>query len=491
MRQESWVHDVALHTLEICSGVGMLGEGLRAGLQYLGIQTRTVCHIEREAYAASVLAARIEEGSLDAAPVWSDLCTFDAGAWRGAVDCIVAGFPCQDISLAGRRAGLDGARSGLFFNILDIADACGAQFLFLENVAGIASATATVVDEAEGTLDERAAARVVGELADRGWDAEWITLSASDVGASHGRARWFCWAWRRVDNTNSNGAQWSGRAQFCADAGREAMDDSKSRSVRVNQHDQRQVTGNGYSSTGTSALLDNPGRMQWRAGHEQDRPGGAEASRYEAHHGIADGGGDVGHADNERAHRCRCGAEQDGCAEFADTGGCVECEFCGYEFPEHLGRYGCPNCEGEGLDAVANTGSPRQQGRELGKTCTGNWGGAQAHGPTSQLCGLFAPGPSDPRWAGIIAAQPWLAPAIDKETESLLRGTPDGLARKLDFDNRAARLRCVGNGVVAAQAGGAAITLLLRAGFMKQKQPPAQQTRAQAAINKEVNQVSA
>jgi site-specific DNA-cytosine methylase len=127
------------------------------------------------------------------------LLTFDGAAWRGRVDCIAAGFPCQDISIAGRRAGLDGKRSGLFFDILDLADACGAWLLSLENVSAIATATASVVDEAEGALDERAAARVVGELADRGWHAEWITLSASDVGASHGRERWFCLAWRVAD----------------------------------------------------------------------------------------------------------------------------------------------------------------------------------------------------------------------------------------------------------------------------------------------------
>lgn len=211
--------NVALHTIELCAGVGMLGEGLRAGLGHLGVETRAVCYVEREAHAASILAARIEEGSLDPAPVWSDMLTFDAGAWRGAVDCVAAGFPCQDLSLAGRRAGLDGERSGLFFRVLDIADDCGAWLLVLENVSGIASATAAVVDEAsasdyapkpsgdgfsdvgieDGRLLERAAARVMGELADRGWDAECITLSASDVGANHGRARWFCIAWRMVD----------------------------------------------------------------------------------------------------------------------------------------------------------------------------------------------------------------------------------------------------------------------------------------------------
>lgn len=130
----------------------MLGEGARAGLQLLGIEHRTVCYVEREAAAAAQLARLMEAGALDPAPVWSDLLTFDGAAWRGCVDFLVAGFPCQDISIAGRRAGLDGQRSGLFFDILDLADDCGASGLFLENVSAIATATATAVDEAEGTL---------------------------------------------------------------------------------------------------------------------------------------------------------------------------------------------------------------------------------------------------------------------------------------------------------------------------------------------------
>lgn len=202
---------MALHPLngiELFSGTGMLGEGFRAGIDYLGIPYRTVCHVEREAYPAAVLVARMEEGSMDAAPIWPDVTTFDASAWRGKVDCIIAGFPCQDLSVAGRRAGLDGKRSGLFFEVTRIATDSGAWLMLLENVAGIATATATVMDPEEGELDERAASRVVGELADLGWDAEWITLSASDVGASHGRARWFCIAWRVADTKDGRFETW-------------------------------------------------------------------------------------------------------------------------------------------------------------------------------------------------------------------------------------------------------------------------------------------
>lgn len=216
----------------------------------MGIRSRTILFAEREDYPVSVLAARMEEGSIPPAPIWfGDFTELPARRFHGLVDIVVAGFPCQDLSVAGKRVGLGGKRSGLFFNVLDIADDCGAWGLVLENVAGIASATAAVVDEAsasdyaakssgegfsdvgieDGRLLERAAARVLGELADRGWNAEWITLSASDVGASHGRARWFCFAWRMDDAARNVGHRQHGQGgsgRGVCQAG-DAMDDAK------------------------------------------------------------------------------------------------------------------------------------------------------------------------------------------------------------------------------------------------------------------------
>ena len=401
--------NVALHTIELFAGVGMLGVGLRAGLRYLGIETRTVCYLERESYPASVLAARMEDGALDDAPVWSDVCTFDARAWRGAVDCVIGGFPCQDLSLAGRRAGLDGKRSGLFFELLRIAEDSGARYLFLENVAGIASATASVVDEAEGALDERAAARVLGELADRGWDAEWITLSASEVGASHGRERWFCWAWRVDDSERAE------RRQTCA-AG---------------------------------------------AGGKQ----GDDRRRQEAHGGAGESNKILGHATSQRRREARAGHASPLDAGF---GGAV----AGMANPtlhgRHQGRAESGGIEGrpdaaERSGAVADASRPRQQRPELGTARSGNRGGQEAHGPTEQLRRpLFAPGPADAAWPDILARWPWLAPAIDKTAESVLHGMADGLARGLDFHHRAARLKCCGNGVVPLQAAAAAVVLVRR-----------------------------
>lgn len=279
------VDSATLNTISLCSGVGMLDEGLHAGLEFLGIRSRTVMFAEREAFPVSVLAARMEEGSLAPAPIWfGDFTELPARRFRGLVDGVVAGFPCQDLSVAGRRAGLDGKRSGLFFNVLDIADDCGAWFLFLENVAGIASATAAVVDEAstsdyaakstgdgfsdvgieDGRLLERAAARVMGELADRGWNAEWITLSASDVGASHGRARWFCFAWRLADARLQHGDLQQRGARIEHPRGSEQLDDA----ARNGRDGFDREAGRGRGVCQASDALDDAtgdGRLKWRA----------------------------------------------------------------------------------------------------------------------------------------------------------------------------------------------------------------------------------
>ncbi|MDG4870188.1 hypothetical protein P8631_19530, partial [Guyparkeria sp. 1SP6A2] len=68
---------LGLNVLSICSGVGGLDLGLHAALRRAGFTPRTVCYVEREAYATAVLVSRMEEGRLDPAPVWSDLSTFD------------------------------------------------------------------------------------------------------------------------------------------------------------------------------------------------------------------------------------------------------------------------------------------------------------------------------------------------------------------------------------------------------------------------------
>jgi DNA (cytosine-5)-methyltransferase 1 len=138
-----------------------------------------VAHVERDSYAAATLVARMEEAHLDQAPVWDDLTTFDSGAWRGRVDLISSGFPCQPFSAAGSQRGIEDER-WLWPAIAGIIRGVGPRFVFLENVPGLI----------RGGL-----ALVLADLANLGFDAEWGLLSAAEVGAPHKRERFWLLAY--------------------------------------------------------------------------------------------------------------------------------------------------------------------------------------------------------------------------------------------------------------------------------------------------------
>src|SRR6266850_2765371 len=122
-----------LNGLALCSGVGGLELGLRLAL---GDSYCTVCYVEREGPATAVLAARMADGSLDEAPVWDDLAAFNGRPWRGVVDLVSAGFPCQPWSVAGKRRGTDDAR-WLWPEIARVIEEVEPSLVFLENVPGL------------------------------------------------------------------------------------------------------------------------------------------------------------------------------------------------------------------------------------------------------------------------------------------------------------------------------------------------------------------
>jgi len=148
------------------AGGGILG-GLLNGW-------RTVCAVEWDAYAASVLVARQNDGTLAPFPIWDDVQTFDGRPWRGAVDVVSGGFPCTDISAAGKGAGIDGDASGMWRHMARIIGEVRPRFAFVEN---------------SPLLVRRGLARVLGDLAAMGYDAQWGVLGAADVGAPHQRDR--------------------------------------------------------------------------------------------------------------------------------------------------------------------------------------------------------------------------------------------------------------------------------------------------------------
>ena len=101
--------------LSLCSGVG----GLDLGLRVAQPNARTICFVEIEAFACAILAARMAENAMDPAPIWTNLKTFDGKPWRGVVDCITAGYPCQPFSVAGkqREEGAESTSTTLVFVI--------------------------------------------------------------------------------------------------------------------------------------------------------------------------------------------------------------------------------------------------------------------------------------------------------------------------------------------------------------------------------------
>ena len=162
------------------------GGGILGG-QLLG--WRTVCAVEWEQYPASVLCARQNEGLLPHFPIWDDVQTFDGKPWRGIVDVISGGFPCQDISCAGKGAGITGKRSGMWTEFARIISEVRPQYVFVEN---------------SPMLTARGLGTVLGDLSEMGFDAEWGVLSAADVGANHKRERIWILAYSRdCEHSNS------------------------------------------------------------------------------------------------------------------------------------------------------------------------------------------------------------------------------------------------------------------------------------------------
>jgi DNA (cytosine-5)-methyltransferase 1 len=156
------------------AGGGILGGGL--------LGWRTVCAVEWEQYPASVLCARQNDGLLPPFPIWDDVQTFDGKPWRGIVDVVSGGFPCQDISAAGKGVGIDGERSGMWREMARIIHEVRPRFALVEN---------------SPMLTSRGLGTVLGDLASMGFDARWGVLGAADVGANHQRDRiWIVAKWR-------------------------------------------------------------------------------------------------------------------------------------------------------------------------------------------------------------------------------------------------------------------------------------------------------
>jgi site-specific DNA-cytosine methylase len=184
--------DTTITTLEFCAGYGGIGLGLK---NIFGERLRCLAYCELEGFAQANLISKMEKGLLDVAPLWNDLKTFPYGKFHGLVDILIAGYPCQPFSAAGKRAGKDDPRH-LWPWIADGIRLLRPRACFLENVEGHISLGLSTV---------------VSDLEELGYKVSWGIFSASEVGAPHQRKRVFIMAHRSGEGFQ--GREWIGQTR--------------------------------------------------------------------------------------------------------------------------------------------------------------------------------------------------------------------------------------------------------------------------------------
>lgn len=319
------------------TGIAGLDRGVELGLARLGQPARVEWQAEKDPYARAVLRKHYPT-----TPCFEDVRDVDADA--PPIDLLEGGFPCQDLSLAGKRAGISGARSNLWLEFERGIRVLRPDLVFVENVPELAAYLG----------------HVLGPLAELGFDAEWGLFSAAEVGAPHRRERMFILAYAR--------------------------------SYRFSDA-QQQVAGLGQSSARP--------RNDGRAGHVPDADGVRLAG------GVAE--------EVAAIARPVLLADADRVGELQPQG----CE----QGQRRRARGG---------EALADAMQPRRPRAE--------------NGPHKRR-----PGPAVGSW---WASEPDVGRVVD------------GVSSRLDARRRRARLRCLGNGVVAEQAALAFVTLAQRAGLV-------------------------
>ena len=164
-----------VNAISLFAGYGGLETGVRAAIPSLRIRA----YVEREAHAVALLAQKIKAGVLDEAPIWSDVTTFPAEKFRGKIHLVIAGYPCQDFSCAGKREGLEGDRGKMWGFTRSVLNGCDAPAFIGENVLGHLSLGFDTV---------------VSDLAEDGFHVEGGIQSAAAVGLPHLRKRIFSFA---------------------------------------------------------------------------------------------------------------------------------------------------------------------------------------------------------------------------------------------------------------------------------------------------------
>lgn len=294
----------ALRHVSLCSGYGGLDLAVEAVLD-----VETVAFAEFEPKAATVF-----ERHWPGVPNLGDITTVD---WSqlGDVDVVSGGFPCQDISNAGKRAGIaEGTRSGLWFSIADAVGVLRPRLVLLENVAAIVG---------------RGLDRVLADLADLGFDAEWACVRASDVGAPHRRERWFLVA-ADADITRLEGREPARRRDMPTWGHKGAPADATGNGRNQGWPQPARLQWGSDVAVGGAPPTADPGSQRWHGGQDQQGAGRHAAVRDETRGDAGHGGGARPHAasdtDGDGPHRqadyaCQGQLDPAGCDGRSEPGG--------------------------------------------------------------------------------------------------------------------------------------------------------------------------
>jgi len=270
-----------LKILDLFSGIG----GFSYGLEKTGyFKTTAFCEINP--YACAVLRKH-----WPGVPIYGDVRELTSDQLKAdgiTVDVISGGFPCQDISAAGKGAGLAGERSGLWSEIARLVGELRPQYVIVENVA---------------ILRSRGLSRVLGDLSEIGYDAEWHCIPASAVGAPHQRDRIWIIAYPQHPNADSIGSY---RAQKHVNGGCEPADQQECISGSVGEVlAYSSITGlEGH--TGDGKDCGEPGRFGTKAGGPVSKGslfcGGLPKGRWPSEPDV----GRVAHGIPNRVDRLKC-----------------------------------------------------------------------------------------------------------------------------------------------------------------------------------------
>ena len=406
------------------------GGGLDIGFRLAVPNARTVCYVEREISSVSVLVNGIEKGILDDAPIWTNSTTFDGSPWIGKVDWIIGGFPCQPWSVAGKREGKEDER-WLWDDIKQIGLSVRPKGFFLENVSGLI--TGHGIDT------------ILGDLSEMGFDAQWGSVKAADIGASHRRERVFILAYKR-------GIRWGGWSQ--GNEERIELNVQTERPFSKCCSQLAHTKGDGLTQTDR---VDGWGECQSQEGNEIRNISRAR-SNSELDDTKHDGQSSLSRNKSRSTEQSESRQPSKYVGNTKRKGLERHSEHSSSVSKEREEREDSGDVSSGVTRKLADTDGKRPDKIQIRWELTSNEELGDAEQQKTELK-TFPPNPNSTEWERIVRDYPKLAPALQKSAfESDIRRVADGVATGL---HRVDRLRILGNGVVPLQAA-YALTVLAR-----------------------------